>query len=270
MAQTTINNQVVTLNVQKHLNLSNEKIKQSSEQVSSGLRVNKSQDDPAALSIAERMNSEIRGMNVGIRHANDGISTSQKAESGLEEVSDKLQRMRALAVRSAEEGNSSADREKLNEEFNALNSEISRIAETTNSNGASVLEDEARSMSYQSGSNHGDEDSLSFNLEGVDPLDASIDTYEASMETIADIDNMIGTVADSRASFGAMQARFESTISNLQDGVGNQSATRGRTMDANFALEAAEFTRSQMKEQAGASLASQANTTSRSVQQLLG
>lgn len=260
----------MTLNVQKHLNLSNEKIKQSSEQVNSGLRVNKSQDDPAALSIAERMNSEIRGMNVGIRNAYDGISASKNAESGLEEVSDKLQRMRELAVRSAEGDNSSADRDKLNEEFNALNSDVSRIAEKTNSNGAQVLEDEARSTSYQSGSDSGDEDSLSFNLVELDPLDASIDTYEASMKTIADIDVMIETVADSRASFGAMQTRFESTISSLQAGVDNQSASRGRAMNANFALEAAEFTRSQMMEQAGASLASQANTTSQSVQQLLG
>jgi len=269
MAQ-TIDNQLVSLKVQKYLNSANEKVEESTERLSSGLRVNSAKDDAAIISIAERMNAEIRGMNAGMRNAYDGISTAQIAEGGLDQVNDKLQRMRELALQSANGNNSAADRENLNKEFIALNSEISQIASETQFNGESVLADAARSINYQVGAGTGSEDTLSMDLAGIEPLTANINTFDASMASISAIDSMIENVASSRADFGSMQTRFESTISTLQIGVENQSASRARIMDTDYALEAANLTSAKILQQAGTAMSSQANANPQSVMQLLG
>jgi len=269
MAQ-TIDNQVASLKVQKYLNAANERVAIATDRLSSGLRVNSAKDDAAVISIAERMNAEIRGMNAGMRNAYDGISTSQVAEGGLSQVNDKLQQMRELALQSANGSNSAADRENLNKQFTALNSEISQIASTTQFNGKSVLADEARSINYQVGPGTGDEDTVSMDLVGIEPLNANINTFDASMASIDAIDLMIENVASSRADFGAMQTQFESTISNLQTGVENQSASRARIMDTDFAVETANLTRAQILQQAGTAMSSQANASPQSVMQLLG
>ena len=143
MAQ-TINTNVPSLTAQRHLNSSQNALNTSMERLSSGLRVNSAKDDAAGLAIAERMNTQVRGMNVAIRNANDGISLSQVAEGGLQEMSNMLQRMRELAVQSANGTNSTSDRANLDAEYQALDAEIVRIGETTAFNGVNVLAGGAR------------------------------------------------------------------------------------------------------------------------------
>ncbi len=269
MAQ-TINTKVMSLNVEKYLHSAQEKAEISTQRLGSGLRVNSARDDAAGMAIAERMNTQLRGMSIGVRNANDGISMSQTAEGGLKQVNDVLQRMRELAVQSANGTNSSADRENLNLAFTSLNSEIARIASTTKFNGETVLANNGSSVNFQLGPNAGMDDTLSVELVGIDSLSAGIATYEDSLAAIDDIDSMIANVTGSRADFGAMQSRFESAIDNLQLGAENQSAARARIMDADYAVETARLTSAQMQQQAGTAMATQANTSPQSVMQLLG
>lgn len=269
MAQ-TIDSQVMSLKVQKYLNSAQEHANKSTERLASGLRVNSANDDAAGLAIAERMNSEVRGMNVGIRNAYDGISMSQTAEGGLKQVHTTLQRMRELALQSSNGTYTDADRQHLNAEFSALNEEVSRIASTTTFNGEAVLDSNGKSVNFQLGAGAEAADSLDVNMTGVESLSANISTAESSLASIDMIDSLIADVSSARSYYGAMQTRFESTISNLQVGVQNQSAARGRIMDADYALETAMLARSQILQQAGSAMSAQANATPQSVLQLLG
>ena len=282
MAQ-TINTNVKALTAQRNLNASQSTLATSMQRLSSGLRVNSAKDDAAGLAIAERMNTQVRGMNVAIRNANDGISLAQTAEGGMQEVSNMLQRMRELAVQSANGTNSSDDRANLDAEFQALNSEIGRIAETTTFNGIAILNTAGTgsgsgatpaSVTFQIGANttSGGENTLSINLTQVSSLASGTDITDVSgsMAAMTAIDTMIGDITTARAGFGAVQSRFESAINNLQIGVENQSAARGRIMDADFAVETANLTRSQILQQAGNAMVAQANSSPQSVLQLLG
>jgi flagellin len=282
----TINTNVMSLTAQRNLNQSQSTLATSMQRLSSGLRVNSAKDDAAGLAIAERMNTQVRGMNVAIRNANDGISLSQTAEGGMQEISNMLQRMRELAVQSANGTNSADDRGNLDAEFQALNSEIGRIAETTQFNGISVLNSPASgsgsgavaaSIVFQVGANTASGNTLSISLKEITALapasgsgTVNIGTVSGTTEAMTAIDDMISTITTARADFGAVQSRFESAISNLQIGMENQAAARGRIMDADFAVETANMTRSQILQQAGNAMVSQANSAPQSVLQLLG
>ena len=266
----TINTNVPSLTAQRNLNMSQGALAISMQRLSSGLRVNSAKDDAAGLAIAERMNTQVRGMNVAIRNANDGISLSQTAEGGLQEVSSMLQRMRELAVQSRNGTNSADDRGNLDAEFQALNNEIGRIAETTMFNGETVLDNGGSSVTFQIGANTGSTNRLDIDLVSISSLTGSISTTAASDTAIDDIDTMIQSVTSARADFGAIQSRFESAINNLTVGMENQAAARGRIMDADFAVESSNMTRSQILQQAGTAMVSQANSAPQSVLQLLG
>lgn len=284
----TINTNIMSLTAQRNLNSSQSSLMTSMQRLSSGLRVNSAKDDAAGLAIAERMNTQVRGMNVAIRNANDGISLAQTAEGGLQEVSNMLQRMRELSVQSANGTNSESDRANLDAEFQALNSEISRISETTLFNGVAVLNTAGTAdasgnaldttVVFQVGANtsSGGENTLSINLKEIEALElssgvgANVSTVSGSEATMLAIDTMIGEITSARADFGAVQSRFESAINNLQVGVENQASARGRIMDADFAVETANMTRAQILQQAGNAMVSQANSAPQSVLQLLG
>src|SRR3954468_10343458 len=135
----TINTNLISMNAQRNLNMSQSSLSTSMQRLSSGLRVNSAKDDAAGLAIAERMNAQVRGMNVAIRNANDGISLAQTAEGALGKIGDSLQRMRELAVQSANATNSSSDRTNLDSEFSQLQSEISRVVGGTTFNGTSLF-----------------------------------------------------------------------------------------------------------------------------------
>ena len=272
---TTINTNVVSLNAQRNLAASQSSLSTSMARLSSGLRVNSAKDDAAGLAIAERMNTQVKGMNVAIRNAGDAISLSQTAEGALGKVADSLQRMRELAVQSTNATNTAGDRSNLDAEFQQLNSEITRVLTGTKFNGTSLL-NTAGTLDFQVGANNAATDKISVSTTdlttgtGVSGVTAGgITTAALSLTAMDDIDTAITEISTARASFGAVQNRFESVISNLQVAVENQSASRGRIVDADFAAETANLSRTQVLQQAGMAMVAQANSSPQGVLQLL-
>ena len=398
---TTINTNVMSMNAQRNLMSSQGSLATSMQRLSSGLRVNSAKDDAAGLAIAERMNAQVKGLSVAARNANDGISLAQTAEGALGKVGDMLQRMRELAVQSANATNSSDDRDALQAEVKQLSDEIDRVSQQTSFNGKKVLDGSFTAASFQVGANAGDNitigslanttaDNLSTvafgeaTVAALDPaditgFDAEIDAGDltitvgtgtavdlgaiaaASSETerlgqvveainrktgetgvsaylvdnndgtfdveflsskldaagdpetvafagftaattgVADdgtgivaatadltgissidvttekgayiamkkIDDALDQVNGARATLGAVQSRFESAVANIQIGVENLSASRGRIMDADFAKETANLSRAQILQQAGTAMVAQANQVPQGVLSLL-
>jgi flagellin len=278
---TTINTNVSSLNAQRNLMASQNSLATSMQRLSSGLRINSAKDDAAGLAIAERMNAQVRGMNVAIRNANDGISLAQTAEGALSKVGDSLQRMRELAVQSRNATNSTSDKDSLNKEFAQLQSEIVRVLGGTTFNGKHILGTDGTDMTFQVGANVTADDSVT--VTGTDmTLDTTVSAVTVSTATIdntadataiatviTDLDAAIDTINDKRADFGATQSRFDAIISNLQQGVEAQSAARGRIMDADFAQETSAMSRAQILQQAGTAMVAQANQLPQQVLSLL-
>jgi flagellin len=402
---TTINTNVMSMNAQRNLMSSQGSLATSMQRLSSGLRVNSAKDDAAGLAIAERMNAQVKGLNVAARNANDGISLAQTAEGALGKVGDMLQRMRELAVQSANATNSSDDRDALQAEVKQLSDEIDRVSQQTSFNGKKVLDGSFTAASFQVGANAGDNitigslanttaDNLSsviygeatatvtaagitgydteiaagtltitvgggtavdlgvieaassetarlgqvmeainrktsetgvsaylvdnddgtfdvellssqLNAAGTAPatvefsagftatatglLEATgdaVDTAASAADSIGisnidvttekgayiaikKLDDALDQVNGARATLGAVQSRFENAVANIQIGVENLAASRGRIMDADFAKETANLSRAQILQQAGTAMVAQANQASQGVLSLL-
>ncbi len=278
----TINTNIASLNAQRNLNASQGSLSTSMQRLSSGLRVNSAKDDAAGLAIAERMNAQVRGMNVAVRNANDGISMSQTAEGALSQVGNALQRMRELAVQARNSTNSSSDKDSLNKEFSQLQMEISRVLGGTTFNGKHILGADATSLTFQIGANTTTDDTITISTSNMTQdttitavtntssalIDASA-TSGAIGTVIDNIDKALDAVNDTRATFGATQSRFDAIITNLQTSVENQSAARSRIMDADFAQETANMSRAQVLQQAGTAMVAQANQLPQQVLKLL-
>jgi len=274
-----INTNVLALNAQRNASASQGALATSIQRLSSGLRVNSAKDDAAGLAIANRMDAQVRGMNVAIRNANDGISLAQTGEGALGKVTDMLQRMRELAVQSANATNSSSDRSSLNSEYSQLAAEITRTLGATAFNGTSLL-NTAATLSFQIGAGTSSvTDQIAINLSDMTSTSGSLATAVASTSGISTasaatsamtaIDNALDQVNSARATFGAMQNRFESVISNLKVAAENQTAAKSRIMDADFAQETANLTRAQILQQAGTAMLAQANAAPQGVLSLL-
>jgi len=269
----TINTNLVSLNAQRNLSASQSSLAASMQRLSSGLRVNSAKDDAAGLAIAERMQTQVRGMNVAIRNANDGISLAQVAEGAIGKLSDMLQRMRELAVQSANATNSSDDRANLDAEFLELGAEVDRTIASTKFNGLAILESDATTLTFQVGANTDDTvDITTQDLSGSNVTDASagsVATVTDAQAAMDAIDAALTTLNTERALYGATQNRFEAIIGTLQVSSENQAAARGRIMDADFAAETANLSRAQILQQAGTAMVAQANALPQQVLQLL-
>jgi len=253
----TINTNMVSLNAQRNLSTSASSLATSMQRLSSGLRVNSAGDDAAGLAIATRMNAQIRGINVAIRNANDGISLAQTAEGALATVTDALQRMRELAVQAQNGSNGAGDRANLDTEFQQLSLEVGRIASQTKFNGTAIVGAGAGTTVFQVGPNNGDV--LSITTSTVVAPVGSVTTAATALAAVTTLDTALDTISTSRASYGAAISRFGFAISNLQITGENQSAARGRIMDADFAAETANLSRAQILQQAGSAMVAQAN-----------
>jgi flagellin len=277
----TINTNIMSLNAQRNATTSQASLATSMQRLSSGLRVNSAKDDAAGMAIADRMNTQVRGMNVAIRNANDGISLSQVAEGGLSVVTDILQRMRELAVQSINSTNTSADIGALNQEYSQLSQELARNMSSVEFNGTPLFTTTA-DYTFQIGANVGQTVVVSASDLGVatgaitgvlaGSGAASALVASANSENSANlqaIDDALTAVNSSRATLGAIQSRFSQTITYLQTAVENQTAARGRIMDADFAAETANMSRAQILQQAGTAMIAQANQMPQSVLQLL-
>jgi flagellin len=263
----TINTNVVSLNAQRNQSMSQSSLATSMQRLSSGLRVNSAKDDAAGLAIADRQNAQIRGINVSIRNANDGISLAQTAEGALATITDALQRMRELAVQAANGSNSTGDRQNLDTEYQALSAEITRIAAQTKFNGTAIVGPSAGAQVFQVGANVGD--TLTITTTTVTTVAGNVSTVGGATTALGAIDTALDTINTSRASYGAAMSRFSMAIQNLQISGENQSAARGRIMDADFAAETANLSRSQILQQAGSAMVAQANQLPNQVLALL-
>lgn len=289
----SVNTNIMSLNTQRNLYTSNLGLSTSIQRLSSGLRVNSAKDDAAGLAIAERMNAQIRGNTVAIRNANDGISLAQTAEGALGKIGDSLQRMRELAVQSANASNNSGDRDNLNAEFAQLQKEINRVVAGTTFNQTTLFAGSG-SFTFQVGAGTTTNDQIEVTRNqlaagsagssgaltaagSAKDIFATVTTVSsisgasggAALKAIKDIDFALDKVNAERANYGAVQNRFESVIANLQIAVENVSAARSRIMDTDFAAETANLTRTQILTQAGTAMLAQANQAPQSVLSLL-
>ena len=260
----SINTNAVSLNAQRNLSMSAASLSTSMQRLSSGLRVNSAKDDAAGLAIAERMNAQVRGNTVGIRNANDAISLSQTAEGAIGKVGDMLQRMRELAVQSANATNGTSDRANLDKEFQQLGLEIGRTLTTTRFNGQSIIGADAGAQQFQVGANATDTvtvttQNLATNADVTAVTGGNVTSAANATTSLTAIDTALATVNGERALYGAVQNRFETIISTLQVSTENEAAARGRIMDADFATETANLSRSQILQQAGTAMVAQAN-----------
>ena len=406
----TINTNIASINAQRNLTFSGQSLNTTMQRLSSGLRVNSAKDDAAGLAIAERMNTQVKGMTVASRNANDGISLAQTTEGALGKIGDMLQRMRELAVQAGNATNSKSDRVALQLEVKQLADEVDRVAKQTNFNGQKVLDGSFAGAVFQVGANSGDNitlgalvdtrsdklSSISYasstipslstsetggvitgystaitaghlaitvtpggtvdlpelspassqqerlgqvveainnksadtgvtayltKIEGsenykIDILSGKLDTsnnpveisfsgFATTLTGIADaqgtigpttggeklnvlgindidvgtqagawiglkkIDSAIDQVNSARATLGAIQTRFETAVNNIDVQIENLSAARGRIIDADFAKETANLSRTQILQQAGTAMVAQANQIPQNVLQLL-
>jgi len=401
MAQ-VINTNVMSLNAQRNLNTSGASLSTSIQRLSSGLRINSAKDDAAGLAISERFTTQIRGLDVAARNANDGISLAQTAEGAMVEIGNNLQRIRELAVQSANASNSASDREALNAEVNQLVAEIDRVSRQTNFNGTALLDGSFAGALFQVGADAGqtiginslvnaraneigksyfandfvanaapavatttagtltglqltvtdaEGNATAITIDDIDykagatdkeiatavaqafnakldqtgiyaktnaageltlasvkggqtfavaagtgagastladyglvgaaatagqlsttavaAQDLDITTFEGSQRAMDIVDAALTAVSSSRAEMGALQNRFTSTIANLNTTSENLSASRSRIRDTDYAKETAELTRTQILQQAGTAMLSQANTSTQNVLSLL-
>jgi flagellin len=387
----SINTNVVSINAQRNLGLSGGSLSTSMQRLSSGLRVNSAKDDAAGLAIAERMNTQVKGLAVASRNANDGISLAQTAEGALGKVGDMLQRMRELAVQSGNATNSKTDREALQAELKQLRDEVDRVAKTTSFNGSKLLDGSFTGAVFQVGANSGDNITvgalantkvdqlgkanyaeagiaspsiagtmmtgatpITVTITGADGAsaaatianssdatdkealgkvlqainsktadtgvtafledgavkfrgtikdggtyqainvalsggtsaslgtltgttqkntvgihDVDIGTQKGAWDALQKIDSAINKVNTARGELGAIQTRFEKTVENIDIQNENLTAARGRVVDADFAQETANLSRTQILQQAGTAMVAQANQLPQQVLSLL-
>jgi flagellin len=263
----------------------------SLEKLSSGYRINRAADDAAGLSISEGLRSQIGGLKVAVRNAQDGISVVQTAEGALTETHAILQRMRDLAVQASNEGSSDADAQTAADtEFQQLNTELDRIAKTT-AFGTQKLLDSTYDQAFQVGANNTSDDRIQVTLDttsfgtqtlkgtaaqatgfdstGLQTANLDLTTTTGAQDAIDQMDAAIGAVSTARSTLGALQNRFEHTINNLNVAVENLSASESRIRDTDMASEMVNFTRSQILSQAGTAMLAQANQAPQGVLQLL-
>lgn len=277
----TINTNLISLNAQRNLSMNQSSLATSMQRLSSGMRINSAADDAAGLAISQRMTTQVRGMNVAIRNANDGISLAQTADGALASVGNSLQRMRELAVQAQNSTNSGSDKDSLNQEFQQLGAEIGRVLGGTTFNGAAILGGSAGNLTFQVGANTSSNDTISITTTNMTTdasitavtggkIDSTVTSGTALNAVINNIDEAINDINSQRAIFGATQNRFSAVITNLQTSVENQSAASSRITDADFASETSNMSRAQILQQAGTAMVAQANQLPQQVLKLLG
>ncbi len=278
-----INTNLASLTAQKNPGRSQLALERSLDRLSSGLRITRASDDAAGLAISETLRAQIRGLRQAERNANDGISIIQTAEGALNETSNILIRLRELAVQSSSGGISNTERSFLQNEFSALQSEITRIAASTKFGGRTLLDGSlsgtGNAVSFQVGifnDANVDRISLSIGDATASALNVeagsggiAISTAASAQASLDTIDSAITTVASLRGDLGAAQNRLQSTINGLQSSTENLSAANSRIRDVDVAAETAALTRAQVLQQAGIAVLAQANVSSQAALALL-
>ncbi|AZI87125.1 MULTISPECIES: flagellin [Kosakonia] len=297
-----INTNTLSLTTQNNLTKSQSSLGTAIERLSSGLRINSAKDDAAGQAIANRFTSNINGLGVAARNANDGISLAQTAEGALGEINNNLQRIRDLTVQAQNSSNSASDIDSIQAEVNQRMEEVNRVTTQTDFNGIKVLNTGTGSSSYSFQVGAKDNETISISLsssnsynlynatgataqttgqtingnarstaaEGFDVLQGTVSSGGATNGSpLADIDAAIKSVDSQRSLLGASQNRFESTITNLNNTVSNLSSARSRIQDSDYATEVSNMSRAQILQQAGSSVLAQANQVPQTMLSLL-
>jgi flagellin len=270
-----VNTNVASINAQRNLASVNDALANNFRRLATGLRIATAADDAAGLAISERLRAQIRSLDQAKRNANDGISLVQTAEGALNEVNSILVRLRELSVQSANGATSNNDRETLDEEFQALVSEINRIGRTAEFNSIKLLDGSTSSVSFQVGfGTTAGIDTLSVSLSPSLSTSLNLNTLDIgsggnSSLAITNIDAAINTVSSLRGRLGALQNRLGSTINNIAISVENLSAAESRIRDVDVAYETAQLTRNSILQQASISILAQANSRPTSALTLL-
>ncbi len=272
-----INQNIDAFNAYRNLSVTQGQMSRSLEKLSSGFRINRAADDAAGLAISEGLRSQVNGLNVAARNAQDGVSVVQTAEGALTEVHSILQRVRDLTVQAGNDSNNAAARTNIKTEIDALGDELTRIGTATNFNGTKLLDGSASALTFQVGaSDQATESQVVVDLSSADvgAIGTAIKALDVSsaanaLTSITTVDTNISTVSTERAKLGASQNRFEHTINSVNVAVENLSASESRIRDTDMAAEMMNFTRSQILSQAGTAMLAQANQAPQSVLKLL-
>jgi flagellin len=264
-----INTNIEAFDTHRQLEMTQNKLQQSMERLSSGYRINSAADDAAGLAISEKLTAQINGLDQANRNTQDAVSLVQTAEGQLGEVHSMLQRVRELAVESKNGTLSTQDQTSIQSEINQLACEIQRIGETAQFNGIPLLNGQV-TITFQVGANDGEQISVTtatlygsaiptnaFQLDATDPND------------ISEIDSAINAVSDMRATYGAVQNRLEHVINNLGVYQENLTSSESQIKDVDMASEMSNLTQLQVLQQAGTSMLAQANQLPQSVLSLL-
>ena len=273
-----INTNVASLAAMRTLNNTKNSLDGSLERLSSGSRINRAGDDAAGLAISENLKASIRGYRQAKRNAQDGISLIQVTEGGLNEVSNMIVRLRELAIQAASDTIGDKERSFTDREFQALKSEMQRIADSTSFNGTEVLNGSAGIFEIQVGIHNNpmsdrvvdNAESSNVSLERLGLVGESVSTKIGAQTSLASLDNALYRVNSVRADLGAMQNRLQSTINSLAISDENLSAANSRIRDADLAQEVSEMTKNNILMQAGISVLGQANNQSQLALKLLG
>ena len=269
-----INTNIGAMNAVRIMDQTSREAATAAERLTSGQRINGASDDAAGLAIATKMDSQIRGTEMAINHANDGVSLVQTLDGASEEVVEMLQRMRELAVQSTSGTYTDNDRAHMDTEFTALAAEITRIGQTTEFNDTNILGSGAGTTDIQvdwQDTTNGKISITTFDFEslGATASAFSLGTAGSAGGTLVKIDSAIKGLGDQRAEWGATQNRLEHTINNLQNVNENMTAAKSRIVDADFAAESANLAKTQVLQQAGMSMLAKANQAPQQVMQLL-
>ena len=271
-----IYNNVEAQMAHRQLALTNNQLSKTMERLSSGLRINRAADDAAGLAVSEEMRSQIRGMNVASRNAQDGVSMVQVADGALGGVNDMLQRIRDLSVQAANGTLTDLQRNNLDQEVQSIVAEMARVASDTEFNGVKILSGSvataANAVTLQVGANGSQVIAFTIGTMSASDLGISgiaIGTAASATQAIASVDAAIRQVNGERAAMGAIQNRLEATISRLDLTSENLQAAESRVRDADMATEMIDFTRNQILQQSGTAMLAQANQAPQSILRLL-
>ncbi|GIU46200.1 flagellin [Shewanella algidipiscicola] len=270
----TVNTNVTSMKAQKNLNTSSQGLATSMERLSSGLRINSAKDDAAGLAISNRLNSQVRGLEVGMRNANDAISIAQIAEGAMQEQTNMLQRMRDLTIQSENGANSPADLQALKAEMDQLADEINEIGQNTAFGNTKLLSGGfAAGKTFQVG--HQDDEDITISVGRTDKDSLSVGALANASagdrkSALDKIDAAINTIDTQRAKLGAVQNRLAHNISNSANTQANVADAKSRIVDVDFAKETATMTKNQVLQQTGSAMLAQANQLPQVALSLLG
>ena len=268
-----VQHNLTAMNSNRMLNVTTGAQAKSTEKLSSGYKINRAADDAAGLAISEKMRRQIKGLTQASANAQDGISAVQTAEGALGEVHDMLQRMNTLAVQASNDTMTTADRGYLDQEIQALKSEINRVASTTTFNEQNLLDGSFTSKNLQVGAESGQSIEISIkkmNAEGIGVDKVSVSSSAEAQKAISTIKTALASVSSQRADLGAVQNRLEHTIKNLDNVVENTTAAESQIRDTDMAAPMVEYTKNNILAQAGQSMLAQANQSTQGVLSLLG